>query len=168
MRALSYMRAALSTKEMVMNSRYLKPRRSTNTFHEVVAALARLGISVWGSRMLSVQGRKSGQWRSNPVNLLTYQGKRYLVAPRGQTQWVRNLRAAGEGELRLGRRVERFVPSELGDDEKPPVLRAYLKRWKFEVGAFFDGVGPDASEQELRRIAPGYPVFRLCEPDQIV
>jgi deazaflavin-dependent oxidoreductase (nitroreductase family) len=147
-------------------SQYRHPHRWTKLLNETVAALARLGISVLGSRVLSVQGRKSGQWRSNPVNLLTYQGKRYLVAPRGQTQWVRNLRAAGEGELRLGRGVERFVASELGDDEKPPVLRAYLKRWKFEVAAFFDGVGPDASEPELRSIAPGYPVFRLCEPDQ--
>jgi deazaflavin-dependent oxidoreductase (nitroreductase family) len=142
--------------------RYVKPGRPTNVFNEAVAALTRLGISVWGSRILAVRGRKSGEWRTTPVNLLTHQGERYLVAPRGETQWVRNLRVAGEGELRVGRRVERFTPTELADDEKPAVLRAYLRRWRFEVGAFFDGVGPDAAEAELRRIAPGYPVFRIA------
>jgi hypothetical protein len=74
---------------------------------------------------------------------------------------VRNLRAAGEGELRLGRRTERFRAIEVGDDEKPPVLRAYLRRWKAEVGVFFGGVGPDASDEELRRVAPDHPVFRI-------
>jgi hypothetical protein len=95
------------------------------------------------------------------VNLLTYEGQRYLVAPRGEAQWVRNLRVAGTGELRLGRRVEEFTATELPDAEKPDLLRAYLERWKFEVGVFFDGVGPDASDAELGRIAPGYPVFRV-------
>ena len=99
--------------------------------------------------------------QSEVVNPLTVDGQRYLVAPRGTTQWVRNLRAAGQGTLRVGRRVEEFTFRELGDDEKPGILRAYLKRWKFEVGVFFDGVGPDSSEDELRRIAPDHPVFRL-------
>lgn len=145
-----------------MNERYVQPGRSQNVFNSSVAVLTRLGISVWGSRVLSVKGRKSGELRSNPVNLLTHDGERYLVAPRGQTQWVRNLRAAGEGQLRVGRRVETFVPTELADDDKPAVLRAYLKRWKMEVGVFFDGVGADASEEKLREIAPGYPIFRIA------
>ena len=97
-----------------------------------------------------------------PVNLLTVDDQRYLVAPRGETQWVRNLRASGgEATLLLGRHREQFASIELADTEKPPLLRAYLKRWKAEVGAFFEGVGPDASDEELLRIAPGYPVFRL-------
>ena len=116
---------------------------------------------MWGSRLLEVRGRKSGQPRRTPVNLLTYEGARYLVAPRGHTQWVRNLRASGEGRLWLGRRSEAFTADELSDDEKPSLLRAYLKRWKFEVGAFFEGVGPDASDEELRRIGPDHPVFRI-------
>lgn len=139
--------------------RYVKPAKNTNMFHEAVARLTKLGISVWGSRVLSVRGRTSGDMRSNPVNLLTHDGRRYLVAPRGQTQWVRNLRVAGEGELRVGRRVERFVPTELADDDKPAVLRSYLRRWKFEVGVFFDGVDAKASDEKLREIAPGYPIF---------
>lgn len=74
---------------------------------------------------------------------------------------MRNLRVAGEGELRVGRHTEAFRPTELADDEKVEVLRAYLKRWKAEVGVFFGGVGADASQSEIRRIAPNHPVFRL-------
>jgi F420H(2)-dependent quinone reductase len=145
-----------------MDTRYVTPGRTTKMFNGAVAGLTKLGLSVWGSRILYVRGRSTGEWRSTPVNLLTFNGERYLVAPRGTTQWVRNLRAAdGNGELHLGRRVERFHATELGDDAKPDVLRAYLKRWKMEIGVFFDGVGPDASDDKLREIAPGYPVFRV-------
>jgi deazaflavin-dependent oxidoreductase (nitroreductase family) len=119
-------------------------------------------VSVWGSRVLRVRGRKSGEWRTTPVNLLTHNGDQYLVSPRGETQWVRNLRAANsEGELVLGKKVEPFHATEVPDDEKIDVLRAYLKRWKAEVGVFFEGVSADSSEEDLRRIAPNHPVFRI-------
>jgi deazaflavin-dependent oxidoreductase (nitroreductase family) len=145
-----------------MADHYQQPGWFTkNVFNRAVALLTRAGISVLGSRVLEVRGRKSGEPRHTPVNLLTYEGGRYLVSPRGHTQWVRNLRASGEGRLRLGRRSEPFTATELTDDEKPPLLRAYLKRWKAEVGVFFGGVGPDSSDDELRRIAPDHPVFRL-------
>ena len=134
---------------------------TTNVFNRVVAALTRLGVSVYGSRVLEVKGRKSGEWRQTPVNLLRYQGAEYLVAPRGHTQWVKNLRASGQGRLRVGRRRQPFSAVELADDEKPPLLRAYLKKWKFEVGVFFGGVGPDSSDEDLRRIAQDHPIFRL-------
>jgi deazaflavin-dependent oxidoreductase (nitroreductase family) len=134
---------------------------SKHVFNPLVAALTRLGVSVAGSRVLEVPGRKSGEPRRTPVNPLTYEGQRYLVAPRGHTQWVRNLRASGRGRLLGGRRAEEFSAVELPDDEKPPLLRAYLKRWKWEVGQFFGGVGPDATEEELRRIGPDHPVFRI-------
>ncbi len=134
---------------------------TTNVFNRLVAGLTRLGVSVYGSRVLEVKGRTSGQWRQTPVNLLRYEGGDYLVAPRGHTQWVKNLRVSGQGRLRVGRRTQPFTASELSDDEKPPLLRAYLKKWKFEVGVFFGGVGPDSSDDELRRIAPDHPVFRL-------
>ena len=130
-------------------------------FNRAVAGLTRLGVSVAGSRVLEVRGRKSGEPRRTPVNLMTLDGTRYLVAPRGHTQWVRNLRARGEGRLLLGRRAEPFAATELPDDEKPALLRAYLKRWKWEVGAFFGGVRPDSSDAELRRIAPDHPIFRI-------
>jgi deazaflavin-dependent oxidoreductase (nitroreductase family) len=141
---------------------YKKPGWFTaHVFNPIVAGITRAGVSVYGSRVLAVRGRKSGEWRTTPVNLLILDGKRYLVAPRGHTQWVRNLRIAGEGELRLGRRVEPFVATEIRDDDKPPILRAYLKKWKVEVGIFFGGVGPDSSDEDLRRIAPEHPVFRI-------
>ena len=130
-------------------------------FNAVVAALAKAGLSLKGSRVLYVRGRTSGEWRTTPVNPLRYQGASYLVAPRGQTQWVRNMRAAGGGELHIGRRVEKFTATELADADKPELLRAYLKNWKMEVGVFFDGIGPDASDEQLLAIAPGYPVFRI-------
>ena len=147
-------------------ARYVMPttplgRLTLRTFNSTVVWLTRRGISVWGSRVLYVRGRTSGQWRSNPVNVLTYEGRRYLVAPRGQTQWVRNLRAAGGGELRVGRRVETFTATELADADKPAVLREYLRRWKFEVGVFFDGVDANATDAKLLEIAPGHPVFLI-------
>jgi deazaflavin-dependent oxidoreductase (nitroreductase family) len=142
--------------------RYLEPGWFTrHVFNRAVAGLTRLGISVWGSRELRVRGRTTGEWRRNPVNLLELDGQRYLVAPRGRTQWVRNLEAAGTGELRVGRRVETFRGAPVADADKVDVLRAYLRRWKAEVGVFFDGVGPDAPDERLAAIAPGYPVFRV-------
>jgi deazaflavin-dependent oxidoreductase (nitroreductase family) len=132
-----------------------------HVFNRVVAGLTRLGISFAGSRVLEVRGRKSGEWRRTPVNLLDFEGARYLVAPRGHTQWVRNMRASGGGRLVQGHKVEEFTATEVPEQERPPLLRAYLKKWKWEVGAFFDGVGPDSSEEELRRIAPDHPAFRL-------
>ncbi|MDY7100172.1 MAG: nitroreductase family deazaflavin-dependent oxidoreductase [Actinomycetota bacterium] len=144
------------------STRYLEPGGLTDkVFNRLVNGLTRLGISVWGSRELRVRGRKSGEWRKTPVNLLRHDGRDYLVAPRGHTQWVRNIRVSGEGELRVGRRVRSFRAVEVADDDKAPILRAYLKRWKFEVGVFFDGVDADAPDETLRSIAPGYPVFEV-------
>jgi deazaflavin-dependent oxidoreductase (nitroreductase family) len=134
---------------------------TTHVFNQVVAGFTRLGLSVWGSRVLEVRGRTSGEPRRTPVNLLTYDGARYLVAPRGETQWVRNLRVAGDGVLIVGRRRQTFTAQELPHGEKPEVLRAYLKRWKAEVGVFFDGVSATSTDDELARIAPKHPVFRI-------
>lgn len=144
--------------------RYVRPGRGTDLVNALIGRATRLGIGVFGSRELRVRGRSSGEWRATPVNPLTLDGVTYLVAPRGNTQWVRNLRAAGAGELARGRSSRPFRATELPDDSKPVVLRAYLRRWRFEVGVFFDGVGPEATDAELRAIAPGYPVFRLAGP----
>jgi deazaflavin-dependent oxidoreductase (nitroreductase family) len=132
-----------------------------HVFNPIVAGVTRAGMSLAGSRVLEVRGRKSGEWRRTPVNPLDFDGGRYLVAPRGETQWVRNLRASGEGRLLHGRRTEQFTATELADDEKLPLLRAYLKKWAWEVGTFFQGVGADAPEEDLRRIAPLHPIFRI-------
>jgi deazaflavin-dependent oxidoreductase (nitroreductase family) len=147
-----------------MTDRYVAPGWFTrNVFNRGVRRLTRLGVSVVGSRELRVVGRASGSVRTTVVNVLDVDGQRYLVAPRGTTQWVRNLRAAGTGELRVGRRLEPFRSAELTDDAKAPVLRAYVQRWGWEVGQFFEGIGKDPSEQELAAIAPGFPVFALAE-----
>lgn len=148
---------------MSTEARYVRPQNATSTFNVIVARLTRLGLSVYGSRVLAVKGRKSGEWRTTPVNPLRIDGVRYLVAPRGNTQWVRNLRVVGTGELRIGRRAEPFTATEVADVDKPAILRAYLKKWKFEVGVFFDGVDAKAPESKLREIAPGYPIFRIEE-----
>ncbi len=132
-----------------------------HVFNPLVAALTRLGVGVYGSRVLEVRGRKSGEWRRTPVNLLTVGDVEYLVAPRGHTQWVRNMRVAGGGRLILGRRVREIRTTELPDADKPPILRAYLKKWAWETKQFFGGVSADSGEDELLRIAPDHPVFRL-------
>jgi deazaflavin-dependent oxidoreductase (nitroreductase family) len=143
---------------------YRKPGWFTlNVFNRFVAFLTRRGVSVWGSRVLEVRGRTSGEPRRTPVNLLTLDDRQYLVSPRGEGQWVRNVRAA-DGRLAtlVGSRREEWVAHELVDGaEKVPVLRSYLKRWKAEVGVFFDGVSADSSDKELAAIAPRHPVFRL-------
>jgi deazaflavin-dependent oxidoreductase (nitroreductase family) len=143
-------------------ARYLQPDWFTrNVFNPVVARFTRWGISLWGSRVLSVPGRVSGEIRSTPVNVLTVDDRRYLVAPRGETQWVLNVRAAGECTLDVGRRSETVRVEELEDQDKPAVLRPYLRRWKWEVGQFFDGVGPDSTDAELLAIASNHPVFEI-------
>ena len=143
-------------------SRYVQPGWFTrNVFNRTVRRLTRWGVSVAGSRELRVRGRSSGEWRSTPVNLLTIDGERYLVAPRGVTQWVRNIRVNPAAELRVGRRTESFRADELADPQKVPVLREYVRRWGWEVGAFFEGIDKNSSDAELARIAPGFPVFRV-------
>lgn len=144
-----------------MAERFIKPTAVDGVFNAAVALFTRLGIPLAGSRVLAVRGRSSGEWRTTPVNPLRVAGHRYLVAPRGVTQWVRNLRASGGGELRHGRRVEVFTAAEVPDDEKTPILRAYLKAWAWEVGRFFEGVDAASSDEKLREIAPGFPVFRI-------
>jgi len=133
-----------------------------NVMSRTVAWLTRRGVSVWGSRVLEVEGRRSGLPRQVPVNLLQLDGDEYLVAPRGHAEWVRNVRAAGGHlDLLLGRTREHRVATELDDAEKVAVLRGYLRRWKAEVGAFFDGVDASSTDEELLGIAPSHPVFRL-------
>ena len=132
-----------------------------HVFNPLVAGLTRVGLPLAGSRVLEVKGRKSGEWRKTPVNPLEFEGGRYLVAPRGDTQWVRNMRASGGGRLARGRRVEEFTAVEVPEDERPAVLRAYLVKWKWEVGAFFEGVGPDSTDEELRRVAADHPAFKI-------
>lgn len=141
--------------------RYIKPGFADRLFNSLAAGLTRLGISLYGSRVLAVRGRRSGEWRTVPVNLLEHGGAQYLVAPRGETEWVRNLRASGAGELRLGARHQPFRATEIADADKPPILRAYIIEWWFEVKRFFELSGPEATDADLVRVAPQHPVFRI-------
>jgi deazaflavin-dependent oxidoreductase (nitroreductase family) len=127
----------------------------------LVARLTSWGISVKGTRILEVRGRVTGEPRTTVVNLLTYEGQRYLVAPRGTTQWVRNLRVAGTGSLRVGRRVETFTAHELDDDAKAEVLRAYLAEWAWEVGKFFGDLRADSPTADIAAAAARFPAFRI-------
>src|SRR5690348_219004 len=146
-------------------ARYVQPGWFTrNVLNRSVRRLTRMGVSVAGSRELRVRGRTSGEWRTTPVNLLTLDGQRYLVAPRGTTQWVRNLRASGDGELRLGRRVEAFHGVEVADADKTPVLREYVRRWSWEAAKFFEGINKTSSDEDLVKLAPSFPVFAVQAP----
>ncbi len=140
---------------------YKKPGWFTNNvFNPMVALASRLGISMAGSRRLTVRGRKSGEPRTTPVNPIKIDGVTYLVAPRGTTQWVRNLRAVGEGELHHGSKGTAFRGDEIPDAEKLPILKAYLDKWAWEVGAFFE-LEKNPSDEEIQRVAPEHPVFRI-------
>jgi deazaflavin-dependent oxidoreductase (nitroreductase family) len=141
--------------------RYVVPDRTAKIFNAVTKWLTARGISLMGSRVLTVRGRKSGQMRSTVINLFSYEGSQYLLAPRGHTEWVRNLRTAGEGELHLGRRVERFTPVEVADADKLPLIRIYLRKWAWEVGQFFEGLRADSPDADVEAAAPGFPVFRI-------
>ncbi len=151
---------------MTESVHYRKPGKlTTKIMNPFVVLSMRVGISIWGSRILEVRGRVSGEPRRTPVNLLELDGRQYLVSPRGEGQWVKNVRADdGRLTLILGRRRDERVARELPDADKPAILRAYLRRWKMEVGVFFDGVTADSDDEDVRRIAPDHPVFLLSEP----
>ena len=136
-----------------------------NVMNRLVARLTRMGVSVWGSRVLEVRGRTSGEPRRVPVNVPALDGRRYLVSARGEGEWVRNVRAAdGSIGLLLGRRREDARVVELADEDKVPVLRAYLQRWKAEVGAFFDGIDAGSTDAEIAAIAHRHPAFVVLDP----
>jgi hypothetical protein len=142
---------------------YKKPDWFTrNVFNRLLSGLTRMGVSVLGSRVLEHRGRSTGKLHHTPVNLLTIEGTEYLVAPRGETQWVRNVRhAGGHLVLILGRRRRPCTATEIPVADSVPILRAYLRRWKFEVGMFFDGVTPDSTDEEWAAVAARHPVFVL-------
>jgi deazaflavin-dependent oxidoreductase (nitroreductase family) len=143
--------------------RYLRPGFVTqHVVNPLMKGLTKAGITMKGSQVLAVRGRKTGAWRTVPVNPLELDGHRYLVAPRGHTEWVRNIRVAGGGELRLGRKATAFTVAEVADADKPSIIREYIRRWKSEVGIFFDGIDETSTDAELLAVAPGFPVFELA------
>jgi deazaflavin-dependent oxidoreductase (nitroreductase family) len=152
-----------STSAGASAAHYRRPDWFTRrVMNRMLNVAMRLGISVWGSRTLEHVGRTSGVVYRTPVNPLMFNARQYLVSPRGETQWVRNVKAAdGQLTLILGRRRLERTAVEIPVAERTPILRAYLARWKFEVGMFFDGVGPDSTDAEFAAIAAKHPVFVL-------
>jgi hypothetical protein len=153
----------IPTPEQPASAHYKRPDWFTrNVFNRVLSGLTRMGVSVWGSRVLEHRGRTTGKLHRTPVNLLSIEGTQYLVAPRGETQWVRNVRHAdGHLVLILGRRRQLCTAQEVPATDRVPILRAYLRRWKFETGMFFDGVTPDSTDAEWAEVAARHPVFAL-------
>ncbi len=144
-----------------MTTRYDEPNYLARTGNEVFRWLAEVGISVAGTRALRVRGRKTGKLRGVVVNLMTVGGRTYVVSPRGNTQWVRNARAAGTVELGPRWRSHQARIVEVTDDAKPELLRRYLERWFWEVKGHVGGLTPASSDDEIRAVAPSIPVLEV-------
>jgi deazaflavin-dependent oxidoreductase (nitroreductase family) len=144
-----------------MATRYEEPNRVARAANAVIRWLAELGISIAGTRALRVRGRKTGKPRAVVINLLTVDGVDYLVSPRGNTQWARNVRAAGVVEMGPRWHRQRAHASELDTAAKPEVLRRYLARWYWQVKDYVGGLTPDSSDEQLLAGAPTIPVFAL-------
>jgi len=141
---------------------YLQGSPFAIRLNSLIGRLARHGVSLLGTAEMSVRGRKSGQLQRIPVNPHAYKGAQYLVSARGHSQWVRNMRVAGGGELRVGRKVRTFTAVEIADDEqKALVVRAYLKRWGWEVNQYFKGITARSTDAQLLAACPDHPVFRI-------
>lgn len=141
---------------------YLQGSPFAIRLNSLIGWLARHGVSLLGSAEMSVRGRKSGQMQRIPVNPHIYEGAQYLVSARGHSQWVRNMRVAGGGELRVGRKVRTFTAVEIADDErKALIVRAYLERWGWEVNQYFQGISARSTDAELLAACPDHPVFRI-------
>lgn len=144
-----------------MPTRYEQPGRAARAANKVMRWLAELGISIAGSRALRVRGRKTGKQRGVVINLLTVEGVDYVVSPRGNTQWARNVRAAGVVEVGPRWRTAPVGVREVPDDAKPELLRRYLAKWYWQVKDYVLGLTPQSGDDELRAAAPAIPVFAL-------
>lgn len=133
------------------------PTRLTSA---VVAPLVRLGIGPKHLHLLSVPGRRTGRTYQTPVSLLERDGERWLVAPYGERNWVKNARASGFVELRRGGRTQRVRVEDVPPGERAPILQAYLGQVPF-TRSFFDAA-PGAPLEAFAAEASRHPVFRIC------
>jgi deazaflavin-dependent oxidoreductase (nitroreductase family) len=147
-----------------MSVRYDEPNRTARAANALIRRLAEVGISIAGSRALRVRGRKTGKARSVVINVLSVDGIDYLVSPRGTTQWVRNVRAAGVVDVGPRWRRRRLQATELADSAKPDLLRKYLDKWYWEVKGHIAGLTPDSDDSGIRAAATSIPVFALTDP----
>ena len=144
-----------------MTVRYDEPNLAARAGNEVIRWLAEAGVSIAGTRALRVRGRKTGKLRGVVINLLSVDGRDYVVSPRGNTQWARNARAAGSVETGPRWRSREVRIAEVADDAKPQLLRRYLDRWYWEVKGHVGGLTPESTDDEMRAAAPSIPVFEL-------
>src|SRR6476646_6362840 len=144
---------------MPTERKYEAPSSGEKLFNRVFGFLAGVGIAPSFIYLLEVKGRKSGKIYSTAVNLMELDGKQFLVAPRGRTQWVQNAEATGEVTLKRGTR-RRYHLRPLNDFEKPQVLKTYLANYQRAVKKFFP-IPPHAPLEEVAKIAPGYPAFEV-------
>ena len=144
-----------------MTMRYDVPNLPARAGNGLIRWLAEAGISLAGTRALRVRGRKTGKRRAVVINLLTVDDRDYVVSPRGNTQWARNARAAGVVEMGPRWRSREIRIAEVGDNDKPPLLRRYLDRWYWEVRGHIGGLTPESNGDELRAAAASIPVFEL-------
>ncbi|ABM13970.1 MULTISPECIES: nitroreductase/quinone reductase family protein [Mycolicibacterium] len=144
-----------------MSTRYDAPGTGARIFNDVVRWCADVGVSIQGSTAIRVRGRTTGRLRGVVVNLLAVDGRRYLVSPRGNTQWARNARAAGQVEVGPRWRSRPHTVVEIADDAKPELLRRYLDRWYWQVKGHVGGLTPESTPAEIREVAPSIPVFEL-------
>ena len=136
------------------------PTGVERAFNRVFGFLVGLGLGFSHNYLLQVRGRKSGKVYSTPIDLLELGGKRFLVAPRGRTQWVRNAEAAGEVTLKKGRTEQRFRLRAIPDADKPEILKAYLDNFKREVQRYFP-VTAGSPVEAFRPLVQSYPAFEL-------
>jgi deazaflavin-dependent oxidoreductase (nitroreductase family) len=139
--------------------KYEAPSVIEKTFNRLFGFVVGFGLGPSFLYLLEVRGRKSGKRHSTAVNVLELEGKKFLVAPRGRTQWVRNAEAAGEVTLKRGS-TRRFQLRQLADSEKPELLKLYLTSYKGAVQRFFP-IPPNSPTEEFAKIASGYPAFEL-------
>jgi deazaflavin-dependent oxidoreductase (nitroreductase family) len=139
---------------------FRKPSSAERWLNKAFGAVVGLGFGLPHNHLVLTRGRKSGRLYSTPVNVLVHAGKSYLVAPRGETQWVRNARSAGEVVLKKGRRRQSYRLRELDDGEKPPLLEAYLDQFRTTVQRYFP-VAAGSGAEAFADLASRYPVFEL-------
>jgi hypothetical protein len=146
-------------------SDYLKPGAFERIFGRSLVLLVRIGLIHGHFFVLEIRGRKSGRTISLPVDPLDLEGQRYLVCARGNSNWVRNARTAGEVVLVRAMRRRRYLARELPPEMRPPILKAYLDRFAGEVQRFFP-VPKGSAVESFKDLAPHYPVFALQPLDE--
>jgi F420H(2)-dependent quinone reductase len=139
---------------------FRQPSPVERIFNRAFGALVGLGLGPRDYYLLQVKGRTSGRVYGTPVCLVSLHGVRFLVAPRGRTQWVRNAEASNEVALKRGSNRRRFRLRALSDADKPPVLLAYLERYRSTVQRYFP-VPAGSPPGAFAEIAARYPVFEL-------